>query len=289
VPNGTILSDGFSARIEQPIRELASDHTIVIGTQNMQMAAPTMRIAVLSDIHGNLASLQAVWVDLELQAPDAVYCLGDLVGYGAHPNQVVEFIRQREIPTLMGNYDEGVGFDLDDCGCVYKDPELKRLGDLSLGWTRARTTQENKLYLQSLPLQIRLEDRRPRVLLVHGSPRRMNEYLYEDRPRATFERIAKLAGCDVLLFGHTHLPYEKRVAGTLFANVGSIGRPKDGDPRACYALVELGRRPRVELRRVEYEVEAEAAAIEQSDLPDYYAAELRLGRAPAKAPAGDHR
>jgi putative phosphoesterase len=269
--------------------ELASDHTIVIGTQNMQMAAPTMRIAVLSDIHGNLASLQAVWVDLELQAPDAVYCLGDLVGYGAHPNQVVEFIRQRELPTLMGNYDEGVGFDLDDCGCVYKDPELKRLGDLSMAWTRARTTQENKLYLQSLPLQIRLEDRRPRVLLVHGSPRRMNEYLYEDRPRATFERIAKLAGCDVLLFGHTHLPYEKRVAGTLFANVGSVGRSKDGDPRACYALVELGRRPRVVLRRVEYEVEAEAAAIEQSDLPDYYAAELRLGRAPAKATAGDHR
>jgi len=239
-----------------------------------------MKIAVFSDIHGNLAALESVWADLESQQPDAVYCLGDQVGYGAHPNEVVEFIHQREIPTLMGNYDEGVGFDLDDCGCVYKDPELKRLGDLSLAWSRAQTTRENKLYLQSLPLQIRLEDRRPRLLLVHGSPRRMNEYLYEDRPRATFERIAKLAGSEVLLFGHTHLPYEKRVAGTLFVNVGSVGRPKDGDPRACYALVDLNRRPRVVLRRVEYDVEAEAAAIERSDLPDYYATELRLGRSP---------
>ena len=246
-----------------------------------------MRIAVISDIHGNLAALVSVWADLESQQPDAVYCLGDLVGYGAHPNEVVEFIRHREIPTLMGNYDEGVGFDLDDCGCVYKDPELKRLGDLSLAWTRANTTQDNKRYLQSLPAQIRLEDRGPRLLLVHGSPRKMNEYLYEDRPRATFERIAKLAGCELLLFGHTHLPYQKRVGGTLFANVGSVGRPKDGDPRACYGLVDSSRRPKVELRRVEYEVEAEAAAIERSDLPDYYAVELRLGKPSAMAPAGD--
>ena len=110
-----------------------------------------MKIAVLSDIHGNLAALEAVWQDLQAWQPEAVYCLGDLVGYGAHPNEVVEFIHQREIPTLMGNYDEGVGFDLDDCGCVYKDPELKRLGDLSLAWSRAQTTRENKLYLQSLP------------------------------------------------------------------------------------------------------------------------------------------
>lgn len=242
-----------------------------------------MKIAVFSDIHGNLSALESVWADLESQQPDAVYCLGDLVGYGAHPNQVVEFIRRREIPTLMGNYDEGVGFDLHDCGCVYKDPDLKRLGDVSLAWTQAHTTPDNKLYLQSLPLQIRLEDRRPHLLLVHGSPRRMNEYLYADRPLATFERIAKLAGCDMLLFGHTHLPYEKRVAGTTFANVGSVGRPKDGDPRACYALVDLDRRPKVELRRVEYDVEAEAVAIERSDLPDYYAAELRLGKALAPA------
>lgn len=239
-----------------------------------------MRLAIISDIHANLHALQAVWQDLQAQSPDAVYCLGDLVGYGAHPNQVTEFIRERQIPTIMGNYDEGVGFDLDDCGCVYKDPELDRLGDLSLAWSREHTSDENKAYLRTLQMQIRLEDRRPHLLLVHGSPRKMNEYLFEDRPQATFERIAKLAGTEVLLFGHTHKPYTKRVAGTLFVNTGSVGRPKDGDPRAGYVLLEARRRPKVELRRVTYDVAAAAQAIRGSDLPDYYAEELLAGAAP---------
>ncbi len=245
-----------------------------------------MRIAILSDIHANLHALQAVWDDLQAQAPDAVYCLGDLVGYGAHPNEVIEFIRQREIPTIMGNYDEGVGFDLDDCGCVCKDPRLLRLGDLSLAWSRGNTNEENKAYLRSLPMQIRLEDRRPNLLLVHGSPRKMNEYLFEDRPQATFERIAKVAGCEILLFGHTHLPYTKRVAGTLFVNTGSVGRPKDGDPRAGYVLLEARRRPKVQIRRVEYDVDSAAQAIRETDLPDYYAEELIAGGAPEMVAEG---
>lgn len=252
-----------------------------------------MKIAVLSDIHGNLQALEAVWQDLEAQQPDEVYCLGDLVGYGAHPNEVVEFVRQRQVPTLMGNYDEGVGFDLDDCGCVYRDPELERLGDLSLQWTRAHTTAENKGFLQSLPMQIRLDQHRPSVLLVHGSPRRINEYLYEERPTATFERIAKVAGSELLLFGHTHLPYQKRLAETLFVNVGSAGRPKDGDPRAGYVLLDLKQRPKVEFRRVPYDTGAAAAAIRITDLPSHYADELLsgggwAGKRPSRAP-GDPR
>jgi predicted phosphodiesterase len=247
-----------------------------------------MRLAIISDIHGNLQALKAVWTDLEAQRPDRVYCLGDLVGYGAHPNQVTEFIRERNIPTLMGNYDEGVGFDLDDCGCVYRDPELKRLGDISLSWSREHTSAENKAYLRSLPIQIRPEGARPRPLLVHGSPRKMNEYLFEDRPRATFERIAILADCDVLLFGHTHVPYTKRVAGTLFVNTGSVGRPKDGDPRAGYVLLETGRRPKVQIRRVEYDLSTAAEAIRSTSLPDYYASELTAGGKP-QATAGEAR
>jgi len=93
-----------------------------------------MRIAVLSDIHANLHALEAVWADLERQRPEAVYCLGDLVGYGAFPNEVVAFLRERGVPTVMGNYDQGVGFDMDDCGCIYRDPEEDRLGKLSLLW-----------------------------------------------------------------------------------------------------------------------------------------------------------
>lgn len=236
-----------------------------------------MKFAVLSDIHANLHALHAVWEDIENQKPDLVYCLGDLVGYGAFPNEVIEFIRERDISTVMGNYDEGVGFDMDDCGCAYKTVEEDRLGNLSLLWTRMHTIAENKAFLQELPLQIKLEGRRPHMLLVHGSPRKINEYLYEDRPKASFERIAKLATIDVLLFGHTHLPYTKRVNNTLFVNIGSVGKPKDGDPRGSYALLKMGRRTNVEFRRVRYDVTAAADAIRETDLPDHFADLLETG------------
>lgn len=236
-----------------------------------------MKIAVFSDVHANLQAMQAVWDDLEAKRPDAVYCLGDLVGYGANPNEVVDFVRRRQVPTVMGNYDQGVGFDLHECGCVYKDPADDARGHASLLWSRKMTSPENKRFLQELPLHIRLEDRTPRRLLVHGSPRKINEYLYEDRPIASFERLARLAGTDVLLFGHTHLPYQKAVGGTLFVNTGSVGKPKDGDPRAGYVLLELGRRPKVTLRRVAYDVEAAARAIRDSDLPPIFADLLLSG------------
>jgi putative phosphoesterase len=236
-----------------------------------------MKLAIISDIHANLHALQAIWDDVKAQGPEVVYCLGDLVGYGAHPNETIEFIRVRQIPTIMGNYDEGVGFDLHDCGCVYKNPAQDQLGKYSLQWTQEHTSQENKAYLQSLPMQIRLEQDHSGLMLVHGSPRKINEYLYEDRPEATFKRIAKVAGTDVLLFGHTHLPYEKRVSGTTFVNCGSVGKPKDGNSDAGYVILRAGRRPEVEFRRVPYDVAAAAQAIRDSSLPHEFADMLESG------------
>lgn len=238
-----------------------------------------MKLAILSDIHANLHALQAVWEDLETSKPDKVYCLGDLVGYGAYPNETIAFIRERQIPTIMGNYDEGVGFDLDDCGCVYKDPIQDQLGKRSLIWTQAITTPGNKAYLQSLPAQIRLDENSLRLLFVHGSPRKVNEYLFEDRPQATFDRIARIAGAEILLFGHSHLPYEKQVSETLFINCGSVGKPKDGNPQAGYVMLIIGRRSEVEFRRVAYDVDAAAKAIRESDLPSEFAEALKTGGA----------
>lgn len=241
-----------------------------------------MRIAVISDIHANLHALEAVWADLEAQEPDAVYCLGDLVGYGAYPNEVIDFVQSRAIPTIMGNYDDGVGFDRDDCGCVYKDPDDDRRGKQSLMWTREHTTADRKAYLRELHIQIRLDLGGQQVLFVHGSPRKMNEYLYEDRPPSVFENVAKVAGCDLLFFGHTHLPYQKQVARTLFVNTGSVGKPKDGDPRAGYVIADLAGRPRVDFRRVAYDVAAAARAVRESGLPTHFADLLESGgRAPA--------
>src|SRR5450759_1786705 len=146
-----------------------------------------MRIAIFSDIHGNRHALGAVLADIDSEAPDRVYCLGDLVGYGAFPNEVIERIRDRAIPTIMGNYDDGVGFDKDECGCAYTDPEMKRLGNVSLIWTREAVTPENKEFLRSLLPNIRFNVEGKEILLVHGSPRKINEYVYEDRLAASLE------------------------------------------------------------------------------------------------------
>ena len=238
-----------------------------------------MRLAIFSDVHSNLPALEAVLGDIDRAGVDARYVLGDLVGYAPWPNEVLERLQAERIPSVMGNYDDGTGYERDECGCAYLDPTEKALGDRSFEWTKTHTSADNKAWLRSLASEIRFEADGHRFLLVHGSPRRMNEYLYEDKPDATLARIAAGADADVIVCGHTHRPYDKTVEATRFINVGSAGKPKDGDPRACWALVETSPdRVTAEVRRVAYDVEAAARAIEASDLPSEFAAQLREAR-----------
>lgn len=236
-----------------------------------------MHIALFSDVHSNLPALEAVVADITAAGPDARYALGDLVGYAPWPNEVLELLQAEGIPVVMGNYDDGTGFDRNECGCAYTDPTEKALGDRSFAWTKAHTSDANKLRLRTLAPEIRFETDGKRYLLVHGSPRRMNEYLYEDKPDATFARIAAGAAADVIVCGHTHRPYDKTVEAARFINVGSAGKPKDGDPRACWILLDTATGS-VEFRRVPYDVESAAKAIEASDLPSEFADQLREGR-----------
>ena len=245
-----------------------------------------MRLAVISDIHANWHALQAVWADLTAQASDAVMCLGDLVGYGAYPNEVIDFVRGRNVPVLMGNYDDGVGYDRDDCGCVYKDPVDDALGHQSLLWTREHVSADRKAFLRELPFDRREVIGGRRVRFVHGSPRKINEYLYEDRPESVFRNVARMANCDVLFFGHTHLPYQKQVEGTLFLNTGSVGKPKDGNPRAGYLMADFGAKLEVSVRRVAYDVAAAAQAVRESGLPAHFADLLETG---GMAPTSEKR
>ena len=177
-----------------------------VETEGLRQIAPAtieelktsglMRVAIFSDIHGNLQALESLLADIAAQKPDAVYCLGDLVGYGANPNEVTGRIRRENIPTIMGNYDDGVGFDRDECGCAYVKETDKREGDAGFAWTKAHTSDANKAWLRTLDPQVRFEADGRRYLLVHGSPRRINEYVYEDKPDATFARIAAGADAD---------------------------------------------------------------------------------------------
>jgi putative phosphoesterase len=236
-----------------------------------------MTLAAFSDIHANLHALTAVLEDIWRHSPDQVVCLGDLVGYGAFPNEVIETIHAADIPTIAGNYDDGVGFDREECGCAYTNPADIERGDRSLRWTKQVVTPQNKAWLRSLPREIRFEAGGKRVLCVHGSPRRINEYLYEDRPEASLLRMFGGLGADVILVGHTHLSYRRRVGNIDLINVGSAGRPKDGDPQAAYALVEIDHDVSAAFPRVPYDVEAAARAIEAIELPHEFAAYLRTG------------
>ncbi|MBT8401114.1 MAG: metallophosphatase family protein [Rhodothermia bacterium] len=255
-----------------------------------------MKLAFFSDIHANLPALEAVLAEIDRREPDMVFCLGDLVGYAPWPNEVVESIRRRRIPTIAGNYDEGVGLNSDDCGCAYKTPADEARGVESISFTNSVISDGNRNYLRDLPRHLRISVAAPRspnatpteILLVHGSPRRINEYLFEDRPDKSFVRMMQAASADVMLFGHTHKPYHKRLetedgeSRVLHAiNIGSVGKPKDGDPRACFAVVEVSPSANtspvlnVEFVRVDYDVEKSARAIEASPLPNTFADMLR--------------
>ena len=215
--------------------------------------------AVFSDVHGNLPALAAILADIERRGVARTFCLGDLVGYGPSPNEVALLVRDRAIPSLMGNYDQGIGFETGECGCVYKTDEQRAEGAASLAWTQEVASDEVKAYLRTLEDHFVLQTPGGAILAVHGSPRRINEYLFEDRPASAMERMAREYPYPAILFGHTHVPYARQVGTTTFVNVGSAGRPKDGDWRACYALVDparLGEREGfVELVRVPYDFE----------------------------------
>jgi predicted phosphodiesterase len=194
--------------------------------------------AVFSDVHGNLPALEAVLGDIEARGLAEVLCLGDLVGYGPSPNEVALLLRERGIPCLMGNYDQGIGFQKGECGCVYKTDEQRAEGAASLEWTESAVTAEVKAYLRTFEDRFLLDSPAGELLAVHGSPRRINEYLFEDGPASAVERMAREYLYRAILFGHTHIPYARSVGDTVFVNVGSAGRPKDGDWRACYAVID---------------------------------------------------
>jgi len=235
-----------------------------------------VRVAIITDIHANLPALEASLAAIDAMDVDRIHCGGDLVGYGTRPNEVCALIAQRGIPTIYGNYDYAIARDLEDCGCAYVTKHDRELGDLSVAWTLAHTNVRSKDFMRRLPFDLRFDMGGLRLRLVHGSPRKVNEYLFEEKPASLYERLAGLADCDVLVFGHTHKPWIRTYGGVLFVNCGSVGKPKDGDPRAAFALLELANgRVDASIHRVAYDVGAVADEVAASGLPVEYAEQLR--------------
>lgn len=256
-----------------------------------------MKIALFSDIHANLPALEAFFKDVDSRKPDSIYCLGDLVGYNIWPNEVVDEIRKRGIPTIAGNYDFGIGRAINNCGCAYKTDEEKENGSVSISYTNSIMKDEQRGYLRTLPAHIRVEyqlnEDKLNLLLVHGSPRKINEYLFEDREEKSMLRIMHDADADIMCFGHTHKPYHRIIDETTeektryrhAVNIGSVGKPKDGDARGGYVMLSINDKSsildkesiKVEFIRFEYDVEKAAKAVEDSPLPNAYAESLRKG------------
>ncbi|WP_366924600.1 metallophosphatase family protein [Metallumcola ferriviriculae] len=237
-----------------------------------------MKLAVFADVHSNIKALKTVLKDIKGQDVERIFCAGDLVGYAPFPNEVIDLIRKEKILTVMGNYDDGVGNMRIICGCDYKDEYAQRLGEQSIAWTKEETTRENKEFLRNLPEKIRFNTENYRGLIVHGSPRRLNEYLYEDLEEDYFLEILDEFEADILVCGHTHKPYFTVLAGNKFViNVGSVGKPKHGNPNAVYALIEVGSSVAVQFKEVPYDYEAVARAIEVTSLPDEFADLVRKG------------
>ena len=253
-----------------------------------------MRIALFSDIHANLPALEACLKSIEEQAPDAIYCLGDLVGYNIWPNEVINEIKRRGIPTIAGNYDQGIGLMSDECGCAYKTEPEKDMGKISISYTNSIIKENERKYLRTLPAHIKVEFQlngdKLNLLLVHGSPRKINEYLFEDRDEKSLLRIMESADANIMCFGHTHKPYYRVLPteNTQYRhaiNIGSVGKPKDGNPQGCYVILTINAGSsvtrkdavQVEFIRFDYDVEKAAKAIEESPLPSEYADMLRKG------------
>lgn len=248
-----------------------------------------MRYALISDVHANLPALQAVLDHIAAQREiAATYHLGDLVGYAPWPNETVALLRGFKIAGVAGNYDSTVATDYKHCGCRYEDARQEELSHLSYQWTLRHASPTTKEYLGGLPFRLDLRPlgghvAGPKVILVHGTPTLNTLYWTEDRPDSFCTQMAGVAGAkagDVVAFGHTHKPWHRAVEGVHFVNTGSVGRPKDGDWRAGYVVLDVDEHAvHVEFPRVDYDLETAMEAIHASDLPNEFAEYLRTGGA----------
>ena len=239
------------------------------------------RIAVLGGVYANADALAAVLADARTRASEAIFCLGDLGGFGAHPDHAVALLREHGVRVVRGNYDEAVAAGAGDCNCGYTDPRDNHFARLSYAYTVAHTSAANRAWLATLPAHRRLRLGPHRALMCHGSPRRINEFLWESTtPDGLLRRLLVQHEADLLLCTHTGLKWHRVLEGGLAhaVNVGVVGRPEnDGTPRVWYVLLTAKPELDVEFVSVAYDHESAARAIETAGLPAEFAETLRTG------------
>ena len=239
------------------------------------------RIAAFGGVYSNHYALRAVIEDARKRGAEALFCLGDLGAFGPHPDRVFPILIENDVRTIGGNYDDSIARGLDDCQCGYTDPLDNHFAHISYRYTFDNTSQSWRNWLGELPeqLRIRLGDRR--TLLCHGSPRRVNEFLWESTtPTHFLEKLCDDYDADVVLCTHTGLHWSRELSGgRLFANVGAIGRPaNDGCTNVWYTMLSrVGESLEVEFMPVSYDFEALAEEMSDEGLPDQFVETILTG------------
>lgn len=230
-----------------------------------------MKIAVISDIHGNIYALTKVLEDIDNQQVDTIICLGDLVGYGPHPNEVIAMIRRRNIICLKGNYDASV---VDNGFTFIRDTTIN---SFSLPWTVEELRASNRYYLASLPENITLKFEDKTITFVHGSPRAINEYMLENK--SDLDEIMNNFKGDILVCAHTHIPYTKNFGNKILINDGSVGKPKIGRPNSTYVIIDLNKdtNTKIEIKELSYDFHKTIKDMEMKNFPGSLINSYRTG------------
>ncbi|MFB3075160.1 MAG: metallophosphoesterase [Candidatus Methylomirabilales bacterium] len=238
------------------------------------------RIAVCGGIYNNYLALEAALEDIRRREVEAVFCLGDMGAFGPHPDRVFPLLGEGKVLAIQGNYDQSLAIGLDNCHCGYTDPRDNYFAQLSYEYTFRKTSHENKAWLGKLPTHRRVKLGQYRVLMCHGSPRRINEFLWESTsPNCLLEKFCRDFETDILLCTHTGIKWHRALNGCgHIINVGTIGRPEnDGQVHVWYTLLTAGDDLQVEFIPVHYDHKTLAQEMEQEDLPLEFIETIRTG------------
>ncbi|WP_293303766.1 metallophosphoesterase family protein [Pedobacter sp. UBA5917] len=234
-----------------------------------------IQIAIISDIHANLIALEKVLDDIDQRGITDIYCLGDLVDFAPWGNEVIAVMKKRNIPTLLGNHDERIGFNQPIIPLPHHDVEETFQRNLAITFSKKTITAANKTWLSQRPYQLMLSFKTgngiKNILLVHASPRSNDEYIYEAHAGEELLKMLPDQPVDALVMGHTHASYIKYQKDVLLVNCGSVGRSREDDRKASYCILSIDTDIKAEIIKLDYDIESLAQAIYESEIPDFYA------------------